>query len=63
MNTATTTTNRHPLADAPDVLVTVNVTSMCYACREPIPEGERAIWRRTHGNRHETCKHPEPTDG
>jgi hypothetical protein len=53
----------HPLADAPDVIITTKVTSMCYACREPIPEAVEALWRRTNGVRHYECKHPEPTNG
>ena len=54
------TTKPHPLSDAPDVIIVTKVTSMCYACREPITEGVKAIWRRTHGVRHETCDHPVP---
>ena len=55
---------KHPLADAPDVIIeSTKVIVMCYVCRKPIPEGVGAIWRRTHGNRHETCEHTGATNG
>ena len=57
MSDAPTTTDPHPLADAPDVIITTWVTSMCYACRQPIPEGVKALWRRTNGVRHDGCSH------
>ncbi|MDB4278641.1 hypothetical protein N9917_03485 [Deltaproteobacteria bacterium] len=52
----------HPLADAPDEIITLNIAAMCCVCRKSIPAGTDVYYRRTHGARHQDCK-LDGTDG